>query len=279
MQGDLLKRRRGNALKRGVSTEHQPRRIRRRCTAFRCPGPVRLRSVDDALPCVPGSAAPRGTRNVAGPRDGYEELSTRAVPPAAIRVPRASRARYFAAAALAFGAFALLGLFTSLAPVFVAGDLGITSRAIAGLVVFLTFGSAASMQILLRKAGALTQVGWGVGLMIVGLASITTGVFVSSFEIFVVGGILAGGAAGILFKNSLAIGSALAEPRFRGEALAGLFLFGYIGLSAPVLGIGIATLSIPLTVALFWFAIFTGLVVLAGGIALARRPVRSGSPS
>jgi Major Facilitator Superfamily len=190
--------------------------------------------------------------------------------PQRVRVPRESRGRYFAAAAVAFGAFALLGLFTSLAPVFVAGDLHITNRAIAGLIVFLTFGSAASVQMLLGRAGSTVQVSWGVAMMIVGLASLTTGVFESSLALFVVGGLLAGGAAGLLFKNALSIGSGLAEPVFRGEALAGLFLFGYLGLAVPVLGIGIATLSVPLTTALVWFAIVTSLVVLVGGFALIR---------
>jgi hypothetical protein len=92
----------------------------------------------------------------------------------------------------------------------------------------------------------------------------------TSRSLFIVGGILAGGGAGVLFKNGLLVGSGLAEPQFRGEALAGLFLISYIGLVVPVLGVGIATLFVPLAITLLWFAALITAVVIAGGIAIIR---------
>ncbi|MDQ1525502.1 MAG: hypothetical protein QOG18_115 [Microbacteriaceae bacterium] len=190
--------------------------------------------------------------------------------PQRIRVPRTARGRYFAAAAIAFGGFSLFGLATSLAPAFVAGDLGVTSKAIGGLVVFLTFASAVATQLLIRSSKLATQVATGIIMMGLGLGSLTLGVWSSSLALFIIGGILAGGGAGVLFKNGLLVGSGLAEPQFRGEALAGLFLFSYVGLVVPVLGVGIATLFVPLAITLLWFAAFITAVVIVGGIAIIR---------
>jgi hypothetical protein len=63
--------------------------------------------------------------------------------------------------------------------------------------------------------------------------------------------------------------AAAAGPAVRGEALAGLFLIGYVGLIGPVLGIGVATQFVAVTTAMLWF---TGLLlVLLAGIAVLRR--------
>jgi MFS family permease len=190
--------------------------------------------------------------------------------PQRIRVPQDARGKYFAAAAIAFGGFALFGLATSLAPAFVAGDLGVTSKAIGGLVVFLTFASAVATQLIIRSLKLTIQVTIGIITMVVGLAGLAAGVSSSSLVLFIVGGILAGGGAGVLFKTALLVGSRLAEPQYRGEALAGLFLFSYTGLIVPVLGIGIATLFIPLAITLVWFGALIAAVVIVGGIALIR---------
>jgi MFS family permease len=63
--------------------------------------------------------------------------------------PRAGaggRRAYLVAAGGAFAAFAVFGLFTSLAPSFVAGALHHPSRLLAGLVAFLVFGAGATAQ-------------------------------------------------------------------------------------------------------------------------------------
>ena len=190
--------------------------------------------------------------------------------PQRIRVPRTARAHYFAAAAIAFGAFSFFGLSTSLAPAFVAGELGITSKAIGGIVVFLTFASAVGTQLVIRSAKPSSQVTIGMVMMTLGLVSVTLGVSSSSLVLFVVGSVLAGGGAGVLFKTAIIEGSRLAEPQFRGEALAGLYLFSYAGLILPVLGLGVATLFVPVATTLACFAALIIAVVIVGGIAVIR---------
>ena len=86
---------------------------------------------------------------------------------------------------------------------------------------------------------------------------------------FLVGGIVAGIGAGVLFKAAVGTVVAMAAPAKRSEALAGLFLISYLGLSIPALGIGIATRTIDATTAMTWLGGIL-LVLLAGVAVLAR---------
>lgn len=148
----------------------------------------------------------------------------------------------------------MLGLFTSVGPSFVAGTLHHPSRALAGLVPFLDFGCAAGAQALLLRVGARRQLATGLTSMVTGLAAVTAAVWLPSFGLFLAGGMTAGAGAGVLFKGTVSTVVSLAEPRRRGEALAGLFLAAYIGLAVPVLGLGVGTLYVSQRLALLGFA-------------------------
>ncbi|GHF67104.1 MFS family permease [Amycolatopsis bartoniae] len=175
--------------------------------------------------------------------------------PQRISVPPAARRRYFAAGAAALVQFAVFGLFTSLAPAFVATVLHQHSHALAGLVSFAVFAAAAGAQILLARAGLRRQLGIGVAALVAGIVLVTVAVQVPSLVLFLVGGVLAGGGAGAAFKGCVSIVLSLAPPEGRGEALAGLFLAAYVGLVVPVVGLGLATQLVPVQAALAGFAV------------------------
>ncbi len=182
--------------------------------------------------------------------------------PQRVSVPRAARGRFFAAGAAALAQFAVFGLFTSLAPAFLANVLHQHSHALAGAVSFAVFAAGAISQILLARAGLRRQLGLGLGLLVAGIVVFTAGVQVPSLALFLVGGVLAGGGAGAAFKGSVSIVLSLAPPEGRGEALAGLFLAAYVGLAIPVVALGLATQLVSLRVALAGFAVLL-LAILA----------------
>lgn len=196
--------------------------------------------------------------------------------PQRVSVPRTARGRFFLAGGVAFAAFSLLGLFTSLAPVFVAGQLHITSRATAGVVVFTMFAAAALAQIAVRPLSVRAQVVLGAVLFVTGLALLAiVMVTVGGLGLFIAGGIVSGAGAGTLFKASLAVAGSLAVAANRGEVLAGIFLLGYIGLTVPVVGIGVATLSVSLVTVFVGFAVVITAIALLAAVPLAaalRRP-------
>ncbi|MGI5176951.1 MFS transporter [Dactylosporangium sp. CA-152071] len=185
--------------------------------------------------------------------------------------PQRISPRYLAAGGGAFAALSVLGLFTSLAPAFVAGTLHHPSRALAGLVAAMVFASGAATQILLRREPVRRQVAGGVALMAAGLLTLTAGVWAASLPVFLLGGAVAGGGAGALLKGAVSTVVDMASPATRGEALAAVFLGGYLGLAVPVLGLGVATQFLPARVALLGFAAVTVLVTALAGHRLLRR--------
>jgi predicted MFS family arabinose efflux permease len=171
------------------------------------------------------------------------------------------------ASAGAFTAFAVFGLFTSLAPGFVAGSLHHPSRLLAGAVSFLVFASGAAAQTLPRQ-----RFHTGLLALATGLVTVAAATELTSLALFLAGGAIAGGGAGILFKSAVRVVTAAAAAHERGETLAGLFLIAYLGLVGPVLGLGVATRYVPATTAMLWFTGF--LLALLATITLLDRLVR-----
>lgn len=197
--------------------------------------------------------------------------------PQRISAVHGDRASFLVAAATAFTAFAIFGLFTSLAPGFVAGTLHHPSRLLAGIIVFLVFGAAALAQTAANRMSLTVRLGLGLLGEAAGLVLLAIGMRDASLAAFLIGGALAGAGAGVLFKSAVGTIVAMAAAEARGEALAGLFLIAYLGLIVPTLGLGIATRYTGVTTAMGWF---TGvlLVILAATAALAwpaRRESRS----
>ncbi|GAB3278808.1 MFS transporter [Kineosporia babensis] len=183
-------------------------------------------------------------------------------------------AGYIAAAAAAFVAFAVFGLFTSVAPGFVAGTLNQPSRALAGVIVFVVFGAAAVAQIVTARLSARAKLTAGLLFEVAGLVVTVIGTHAESLVAFVLGGVLAGIGAGVLFKAAIGAVVAMAAPARRGEALAGLFLIGYFGLIIPVLGMGLGVRSFDTATVLTWFA--AALTVMLATVALRLVPSNRG---
>jgi MFS family permease len=186
-------------------------------------------------------------------------------------------ARYLVAAGGAFGAFAVLGLFTSLAPGFVGGTLHHPSRLLAGLTVFLVFGAAAVSQTATGRMRPGPRTALGLAATAAGLVMVTAGMATAGLALFLAGGVIAGAGAGILFKAGIGAVAAMAAPEARSEALAGLFLIAYLGMTVPVVGMGILTEYVPETTAMEWFAgLLLTLLVAISALALSRQ--RTGRP-
>ena len=186
--------------------------------------------------------------------------------PQRVSVPVRYRQAFYAASAAAAAEFALFGLFTSLAPGFIAGTLHDTSHALAGTATFAVFGAAALAQIVVSRLAVRSQLAFGLLALVVGLAVITVAFWLASLALLLAGGIVAGSGAGAAFKGSVTTVLGVARPEARGEALAGLFLAGYVGLAVPVVALGLATQLLSGRVAVLGFA-----VLLVAVVALVSR--------
>jgi MFS family permease len=188
--------------------------------------------------------------------------------PQRFAMPQGSRAEFLGAAIAAFASFAIFGLFTSLAPTFVAGPMHEKSLLAVGLVTFSVFAAAALSQVSLSRLPARQQVIGAVAAIVLGLAAIGAGAVATSLAVFVAGGIIAGTGDGLLFGRALSTAAALAEPAKRGEVLGLLYLAAYTGLTIPALAIGaILKIAAP-TATLIGFAVATAALAIIAGATL-----------
>jgi len=183
--------------------------------------------------------------------------------------PQRISAGHGAAGLGAFSAFAVFGVFTSVSPGFVAGELHHPSRTLAGLVVFTVFGGAALAQTLTGGLPLAARRRLGLSAQASGVLLVVTGMYATSFPLFLLGGAIAGVGAGVQFKAAIGVVAATTAPAQRGEALAGLFFVAYLGMSVPSLSIGLATRFLDATTVMTWFAAI--LLVVLAALAAPRR--------
>jgi hypothetical protein len=175
-----------------------------------------------------------------------------------------------AASVVAFVSFALFGFFTSLAPSFLSSQLHVTSHALAGLLSFLVFGSAAVAQIVTARMpkGAFYPVGV-IGLA-VGLVVVVVGILDGDLATLIAGGVVVGAGAGVGFKAAVGDAIRIASPTTRGETLATLFLIAYLGITVPVVLLGVLLEFAPTAPSIIAFG-----VVMLALLALAAILIRS----
>jgi MFS family permease len=190
--------------------------------------------------------------------------------PQRVSVPDGSRGRFFAAATGAAITFAVFGLLTSLAPSFLAGTLHKPSHALAGAVAFAVFAMAAIAQMLIGSRATQQLLAAAIPLLLAGMGLLTVALWLPSpsFGVFLAGDIVAGVGGGLMFKGAIASVSELAADEHRAEALAGVFLAAYLGLSIPVIGLGVLTQLASTRVSMLAFAGLLGLGILAATPAL-----------
>jgi hypothetical protein len=201
------------------------------------------------------------------------ETAARPVPrprwrPQRVAVPARARGEFFAATFAGLAAFAVFGVFNSLVPSFLIGTLHVTSHAVAGAVAFSAFAAAAVAQIATSGWANRSLLRRSVPILLVGLALFAGGMWLSSLAVFVIGGVVTGAGAGVAFRGALVAAGNTAPPESRAEVLAGFFLGAYVGLSVPVIGLGIATSYAPARDVMLVFA-----ALVAVAIALSVRAV------
>jgi MFS family permease len=186
--------------------------------------------------------------------------------PQRVAVPADARGRFFGAAAGGVAAFAACGLFASLAPSFLAGTLGNDSHLLAGIPAFAAFTAGVTAQLATATWRVRRLLLTGMAGLLGGMALVVAATWLPSLALFLVGGAIAGGGAGLLFKSGIVIASGLAAPEQRAEVLAGFFLASYIGISVPVVGLGLLEQLVEPRVALVAFA-----ALLLVGVAASAR--------
>jgi MFS family permease len=189
----------------------------------------------------------------------------------ALTVPPQLRAAFIRASLAGFAGFAVLGLFTAVSPAFLSQQLGVTSRAVVGLVVFAVFLASAAGQLALQRVPERVALPLGCAKLIAGMGLLALGLAVSSLALLVVGGVAAGFGQGLSFRAALAGLNAGAPPGQRAEVASSFFVVAYVAISVPVIGVGVLAQSYSLRTAGLIFAGVVAALAAAALVLLLRR--------
>jgi MFS family permease len=200
--------------------------------------------------------------------------------PQALKVPREMRSAFIQAVLAGFAGFAVLGLFTAVGPAFLGQSLGVTSRAVIGLVVFAVFAASAVGQLSFGLVPEGMAIPAGTGALIGGMGFLALGLAASSLASLVLGGVIAGFGQGLGFRAGLATVNARSPAAQRGAVASSFFIMMYVAISLPVIGVGVLAQEIGLRAAgLSFAALVAGLsaVVLILPAHTHRRAARVGA--
>ncbi|GEC03238.1 MFS transporter [Streptomyces spinoverrucosus] len=164
-----------------------------------------------------------------------------------------------------FSAFTLLGLFSSLVPSFLRGTLGLHNLAVIGAVSFLIFVTGAISQAVFSHLPGRRSVGSGLGLLLVGLAGLEAALFTEALWLFLIGTVVSGAAVGLVFRGGLGEINRLVDPGRRAAVISTFFMTAYLGMTVPVVVIGLLSRVVRLVAA---SALVAGGVAVIGLVAL-----------
>jgi MFS family permease len=190
------------------------------------------------------------------------------------QIPAHMRAVFAASAAPAFLAFAVIGLFLTLIPTYVAtlahsGNLFLAGAAVALMLAVSVLAQFAGYG---RPARAL-QLG-GLPLLAAGLALLALTRAFASLPLLLAAAAVAGGGQGLVFLGGLTAVNHHAPSERHADVLSTFYVVIYLGVSLPVVGVGFLATVVGLLPAVQWFAAVAALLSLAA-LAFLARPARA----
>ncbi|MEV6671037.1 MFS transporter [Streptomyces sp. NPDC051162] len=195
--------------------------------------------------------------------------------PQGMVVPQEARGAFVPAGLAAFAGFSLMGLFTAVAPSFVAETLGVRNLAVTGAVVFSVFCASTAGQSLMGRVGVRRALPAGCLVLTCGMALVGVSLLMESLPVLIVGAVVGGLGQGLAFRAAVTSVSEAAPDEHRGATISAFFVVAYVGISLPVVGVGALTLALGLRGA---GLVFAGCVILLStgvGVFLLRRPLRT----
>ncbi|MGH2895445.1 MAG: MFS transporter [Solirubrobacteraceae bacterium] len=207
------------------------------------------------------------TRQAIQPRPRYR--------PQRVSLPPEARGEFYAAALSALMVFAVVGLFSGLAGLFLTVSLHHRSPALLGAVLFAAFSAGVIGQLVTIRWSLRRQLMAGMTTMLLGLVAVVGSVWLSSpsLALFIIGGAISMAGAGTVFRGAIADVIRISPPEQRAEIVAAAYVASFIGLSAPIIGAGIAlTEGVSPRVTLLGLA-----TLIAAGIAVAATKLLGGA--
>ena len=187
-------------------------------------------------------------------------------------VPREVRGIFAQAALTGFAGFVVLGTFTGVSPAALSQLLHQSNLALVGLVVFLVFGASAAGQLALSAFSTRTALPAGAAALTAGAILVAAALWRESLALLIVGGIVAGLGQGLGYRAGMAAVTTAAPADRRASVTSVLFTVLYVGISLPVVGIGLAADAVGLRTAGIGAALAVGALEALAAVSLVLRP-------
>jgi len=188
-----------------------------------------------------------------------------------LKVPTEVRGVFIRGAAAGFGSFAVAGVFSSVAPVFLGQILGRTSHALAGTIVFILFSASIVGQLIVSRLSDRRALVSGCVLLVGGVGLLALALGIESLAALVAAASVVGLGQGLVIGAGLAAINQRAPVEHRGETASSFFVVMYVGLSLPVIGVGVAAYAFSLRTAGIGFSAAVAVLVLAVLASLSRQ--------
>jgi len=194
-----------------------------------------------------------------------------------VGVPHGIRAAFMAPAIANLVLYSMVGFYSALTPSLISKTLHITSHAASGALISELFVVAAltvyATAALSSRAAMLT----GFVLMLPALGLMVLAEKSASLPALIAGTAFGGAALGSGYRGAIEVGNQIAPADRRAELISMLFVCGNLGLSVPVIGVGILAAATSPALADTVFAAVTALFSLAGlGFGLFARGQKTG---
>lgn len=194
-------------------------------------------------------------------------------------VPAEVRGVFIPAAIAGFAGFAVLGLFTAVAPVFLGKVLGYDNHALTGVVVFVLFVASTLGQTLQSRLPRDWRLPLGCAGLIIGMGFLIAAIATASLGFMIVAGVTAGLGQGASFRAGMGEITTASPAERRAEVASTFFVVAYVAISIPVVGLGVIARLFDLVTAGITFASAVAVLSLISAVSLLIRQRRGCVPA
>lgn len=186
------------------------------------------------------------------------------------QIPAEMRTVFMTSGSANFLAFAVIGLFLSLIPTYLATLTGSTNLLLGGGTSALMLASSVAVQLLTygRPPRGLQLA--GLPILAAGLGLLVLVGNVPSVALLLAATVLAGVGHGLVFLGGLTTVNNNAPSASHAEVVSSFYVIVYTGVGLPVLGVGFLATILDLTTAMTWFAGSVAVLCLLVLLALSR---------
>jgi MFS family permease len=181
-----------------------------------------------------------------------------------VGVPPDLRSAFMAPAIANLVLYSMVGFYSALTPGLISNSLRITSHAASGALVGDLFMAGAIAVYATAGLKSRTAMLTGFVLMLPTLALLMAAELFASLPALMAGTTIGGLALGIGYRGAIEVGNQIAPQDKRAELISMLFVCGNLGLSVPVIGVGVLGAATNPRLADMVFAGITALLSLAG---------------